>query len=498
MFPIAKLSHKLAQFPANSRSLCSNNTSSFNAAFRRIEKHLLAHINSPNPNFASNETLETETHEGKDSVNAIEDEHHEHDDDNNNNNAFSRASFIRNAKLNAVKALKVLQQDGPGFDTKSALDSLELEVSGLLVREVLIGILKNMNHVNRERCAKLGYKFFTWSGGKPSYSHTVNTYHLIMQIFAESEEYKTMWRLVDEMTEKGYPVTSRTFNILICSCGEAGVAKKVVERFIKSKSFNFRPFNHCFNAILHSLLAVKQYKLIEWVYQQMLTDGYSPDSLTYNIIMYTKYRLGKLSQFHSLFDEMTRSGFSPDLHTFNILLHILGKGDKPAAAVDLLTHMKEVGINPSVLHFTTLIDGLSRAGNMEACKYFFDEMVNYGCEPDVVAYTVMITGYVAVGRLEQAEGLFSEMINNGRVPNVYTYNAMIRGLCMNGKFEYACLMVKEMELRGCNPNFVVYSTLVSYLRKNGKYFEAHEVIKEMVEKGRYTHLLHKIRRYRRC
>ncbi|KAM0006574.1 putative tetratricopeptide-like helical domain superfamily [Helianthus debilis subsp. tardiflorus] len=476
MFSIAQLGHKFVRYCHISRSLCSH-TNSFSDGINRIEQYL-------NSSFAYDETPE------EDSVDSVS--------TSGRYEEFNRSTFIKKSKNNATLALKVLQQDGPGFDTKLALDRLEFEVSGLLVREVLIGILKNMNHVNRERCAKLGYKFFVWSGQKENYNHTVNTYHLMMQIFAEAEEYKAMWRLVDEMTEKGYPVTSRTFNILICTCGEAGVAKKVVERFIKSKSFNFRPFSHCFNAILHSLLAVKQYKLIEWVYQQMLTDGYEPDSLTYNIIMYTKYRLGKLGQFHNLFDEMSRSGYPPDVHTFNILLHILGKGDKPAAAVDLLTHMKEVGIEPNVLHFTTLIDGLSRAGNMEACKYFFDEMVNFGCDPDVVAYTVMITGYVTVGQLEKAEEMFSEMFNNGKIPNVYTYNSMIRGLCMAGKFEYACLMLKEMESRGCNPNFLVYSTLVGYLRKAGKFSDAHEVIKQMVEKGRYTHLLNKIKRYRRC
>lgn len=491
MFSLTQSSHKLISFSSFSRSLCTK-TNAFIHGFEPIQKHLLTNQSTSNPKHQTLKNPSTDSHDSVSTSGRYEDyEDHHH-------NVFTRARFIRTAKLNAVKALQILQQDGPGFDTKSALDSLNLDVSSLLVREVLIGILKGINHVNRDRCAKLGYKFFVWSGEKQNYKHTVNAYHLIMQIFAESEEYKAMWRLVDEMTEKGHPVTSRTFNILICTCGEAGVAKKVVERFIESKCFNFRPYSNCFNAILHTLLAVKQYELIEWVYQQMLTDGYEPDSLTYNIVMCTKYRLGKLDQFNRLYDEMRKSGFAPDLHTFNILLHVIGKVDKPAAAVDLLTHMKEVGIEPNVLHFTTLIDGLSRAGNMEACRYFFDEMNKYGCEPDVVAYTVMINGYIAVGRLEKAEEMFSDMFNKGKVPNVYTYHSMIRGLCIAGKFERACLMLKEMEFRGCNPNFVVYSTLVSNLRNARKFSEANEVIKHMVEKGRYTHLRHKIWRYQRC
>ncbi|KAJ4706038.1 Pentatricopeptide repeat [Melia azedarach] len=409
-----------------------------------------------------------------------------------------RRSFLDNVKLDATRLLDILQNDGPGFDAKLALSESQIRVSEILVREVLMGILRNINYADKTRCAKLGYKFFVWSGQQENFRHTANSYHLIMKIFADCDEFKAMWRLVDEMIENGFPTTARTFNILICTCGEAGLARKVVERFIKSKTFNFRPFKNSYNAILHSLLVIRQYKLIEWVYQHMSNEGHPPDILTYNIIMCAKYRLGKLDQFHRLLDEMGRSGFSPDFHTYNILLHVLGKGDKPLAALNLLNHMKEVGFDPSVLHFTTLMDGLSRAGNLEACKYFFDEMTKKGCVPDVVCYTVMITGYVVAGELEQAEELFNEMVIKGQLPNVFTYNSMIRGFCMAGKFDEACSMLKEMESRGCNPNFLVYNTLVSNLRNAGKLAEAHEVIRCMVEKGKYIHLVSKFKRYRRC
>lgn len=497
MLSIAQIDHRFVQsifcFCGISRSICST-SNGFIDGFQRIEKYLIDYRKSSNCDTISDENQEEESVDSVGTSGRYEEEEEEH----HQQNVFNRSSFLRNTKNAAAMALKVLQQDGPGFDARSALDNLEIQVSGLLVREVLIGILKNINQTNRERCVKLGYKFFIWSGQKQDYNHTVNTYHLIMQIFAESQEYKAMWRLLDEMTEKGYPVTSRTFNIFICSCGEAGIAKKVVERFIKSNSFNFRPFKHSFNAILHSLHAIKHYNLIEWVYQQMLADGRQPDTLTYNIIMYAKYRLGRLDQFHSLFDEMGRNGFPPDLHTFNILLHIYGRANKPAEAVVHLSMMKEAGIEPNVLHFTNLIDALSRAGNMDACKYFFDLMVEQGCEPDVVAYTVMINAHIAGGQFEKAEEMFSDMFDNGKIPNVYTYNTMIRGLCMAGKFEYACLMLKEMESRGCNPNFLVYKTLVSFLKNAGKVFEANEVIKGMVEKGQYGHLLKRIKKYKRC
>nr|UPT49153.1 pentatricopeptide repeat protein AaPPR698 [Agave angustifolia] len=353
-----------------------------------------------------------------------------------------RRRFFESIKLEADRIFQILQQDGPGFNVRLALEELSPKVSSALVREVLLQILISINDANKFRCAKLAYKFFVWSGQQNGYKHTSNAYNLTIKIFAETEELKAMWRLVDEMTENGLPITAYTFNILICTCGEAGMTRKLVEKFLKSKTFNYRPFKHSFNAILYSLLTVHQFRLIEWVYQKMVLEGHSPDILTYNVIMRAKYRLGKLDQFHRLLEEMGKNGFAPDLHTFNLLLHVLGKADKPYAALELLEYMALVGCHPSVLHFTTLIDGLGRAGNLDACKYFFDMMVKKDCKPDVVCYTVMIAGYVAAGEFEKAHELFDDMLIKGQMPNVFTYNSMIRGLCVTGKFDEACSMLK--------------------------------------------------------
>ncbi|XP_072987209.1 uncharacterized protein [Typha latifolia] len=419
-------------------------------------------------------------------------------DGTNEDDDFPKRKFFRDIRSEADRVIEILLQDGPGFDARLALEELQLNVSNALVREVFIRILMSINGANKSRCAKLAYKFFAWSGQLKDYRHNTNIYNLIIKIFAESGELKAMWRLVEEMSEKGLPITARTFNILICTCGEAGMARKLVERFLKSKTFNYRPFKNSFNAILHSLLTMNQYRLVEWVYEKMLLEGHSPDVLTYNVIMRAKYMLGKLDQFHRLLDEMGKNGFAPDLHTYNLLLHVLGKGDKPLAALNLLNYMNDVACHPNVLHFTNLIDGLSRAGNLGACKYFFDEMVKRGCEPDVVCYTVLITGYVVAGEFEKSQELFDDMLLKGQLPNVFTYNSMIRGLCLAGKFEEACSMLKDMEVKGCTPNFSVYSTLVVRLRNAGKVSEANDVINYMVEKGHYLHLMSRFKGYRRC
>ncbi|KAF0928844.1 hypothetical protein E2562_010702 [Oryza meyeriana var. granulata] len=377
----------------------------------------------------------------------------------------SRRRFFEELRLEAERIVRILLQDGPGFNTRQALDEMRPRVSNALVREVLLKIAVSIDSVNRSRYPRLAYKFFLWAEQQEGYQHGTSMYNLILKIFAECGELRAMWRLLEEMTDKGLPVSSRTFHLLVCTFGQAGLRRRLVERFIKSSNFNYRPFRNSFNAILHTLLTIEQYSLIEWVHQKMIAEGHSPDVLTYNVVMRAKYMLGKLDQFHKLLDEMGKNGLAPDLYTYNLLLHVL--------------------------------DGLSRAGNLEACKYFFDEMIKKGCQPDVVCYTVMITGYVAAGEFDEAQKFFDDMLLRGQLPNVYTYNSMICGLCIVGKFDKACSLLKDMDLRGCTPNFTVYSTLVSRLRNAGKDSEANNVIQYMTNKGHYLHLLSRFRGYRR-
>ncbi|KAK4480746.1 hypothetical protein RD792_013829 [Penstemon davidsonii] len=81
-------------------------------------------------------------------------------------------SSVDKVKIDAVNILEILHKDGPGFNSKPVLNDLGVKVFGLLVREVLFGISKSVNYANKNPGAKLGYKFFMWSGEQESYKHT--------------------------------------------------------------------------------------------------------------------------------------------------------------------------------------------------------------------------------------------------------------------------------------------------------------------------------------
>nr|CAB3499200.1 unnamed protein product [Digitaria exilis] len=113
------------------------------------------------------------------------------------------------------------------FSARQVLDEMRPKVSVKLMREVLFRIIVSVDSVNRERYPKLAYRFFVWAGQQEGYRHNTSTYNLVMKVFAQCGEVKAMWRLFEEMAEKGLPVSARTFHLLICASGQVGLRRRL-------------------------------------------------------------------------------------------------------------------------------------------------------------------------------------------------------------------------------------------------------------------------------
>ncbi|KAL5229665.1 hypothetical protein ABZP36_028441 [Zizania latifolia] len=81
----------------------------------------------------------------------------------------SRRRFFEKLSLEADRIFKILLQDGPGFNTRQALDEMCPRLSNALVREVLLKIVVSIDSVNRARYPKLAYTFFLWAEQQEGY-----------------------------------------------------------------------------------------------------------------------------------------------------------------------------------------------------------------------------------------------------------------------------------------------------------------------------------------
>ncbi|RVW27671.1 Pentatricopeptide repeat-containing protein [Vitis vinifera] len=222
------------------------------------------------------------------------------------------------------------------------------------------------------------------------------------KIFAESDEFKAMWRLVDEMIEQGFPVTARTFQILICTCGEAGLARRAVER------------------------------------------------------------LGKLDQFHRLLEElgnkplaaldllnhMKEVGFDPSVLHFTTLIDGLSRAGNLDACKYFFDEMIKLGCMPDVVCYTVMITGYIVAGELEMAQGLFEEMTVKGQLPNVFTYNSMIRGLCMAEKFEEARSMLKEMESRGCNPNFLVYNTLVGNLRNAGKLKEAHEVIRHMVDKG--------------------------------------------------
>ncbi|KAL3575791.1 hypothetical protein D5086_023892 [Populus alba] len=87
--------------------------------------------------------------------------------------------------------------------------------------------------------------------------------------------------------------------------------------------------------------------------------------------------------------------------------------------------------------------------------------------------------------------LLDEMLGHGIFPDFHTFNILLH---VNGKTD------NPLGALECYEGGRIYNgrTLLRNLWNAGKLSEAHEVIKQMIEKGKYSHLVAKIKGYKGC
>ncbi|KAL5232144.1 hypothetical protein ABZP36_030920 [Zizania latifolia] len=128
-------------------------------------------------------------------------------------------------------------------------------------------------------------------------------HNLVMNVFAQCGELKAMWRLLEEMTDKGLTVSGRTFPLLVCTSGQGGLRWRLVERFIKS-----------------SYVAAGEFDEAQKFFDEMLVRGQLPNVYTYNSMICGLCTLGKFDKACSLLKDMDSHGCTPNFSVYSTLV----------------------------------------------------------------------------------------------------------------------------------------------------------------------------------
>ncbi|CAI5529427.1 unnamed protein product [Closterium sp. Naga37s-1] len=190
--------------------------------------------------------------------------------------------------------------------------------------------------------------------------------------------------------------------------------------------------------VLNACGTKRQWKGVQWVLQQMRSEGVAPDAATFGLAIQA---LSLCSQTHlalHLLADMEAAGFPPTTHTYRDLVRALAAAGRVEEAEAAVREMQERGMEGNAGVFYSLACALCSAGRWRDAVTLVEKISRAeDAQPPVVTWTGLIRACERSNRLDDAAQVFREMQVQGCTPNITTCNIMITVFARTGRFAAA-------------------------------------------------------------
>ncbi|KAJ8450055.1 hypothetical protein Cgig2_033249 [Carnegiea gigantea] len=228
-------------------------------------------------------------------------------------------------------------------------------------------------------------------------------------------------KLLEELLERGLPLTVIAFNSVIAAFGKAGLERKAFD-----------------------------------TYKMMVRFGFMPSSSTCCSLLMGLSNKGRLQEAKELLDHMIQKCLPVNKAAFTLLL------DAIAAFVDM--HM--VGLAPNTDTYNILIKGYCKQFDVHSAEALVNKMHVGGWNPDITTYNILMHGLCSCRRINQAIVMLDEIISAGLVPDSATYNIMVNAVC-GDMLDRAMILTAKLLKVVFTPNIVTINSLLSHFCKQG-------------------------------
>ncbi|CAD5186282.1 unnamed protein product [Musa acuminata subsp. malaccensis] len=247
------------------------------------------------------------------------------------------------------------------------------------------------------------------------------------------------------------------------------------------------------------------------LFNQMRSDGCSPDAVTVVCVLSSCACLGDIHLGSSLHAYAIKFGFLSNTHVGTTLINFYNKygdvtlanrvfdemsnrnavtwcammcgygmqGDS-AGSIDLFRRMVEKDLQPNEVTFTSILSTCSHTGMVDEGREYFDSMSkHYNISPSMRHYACMVDMLARAGKIEEALEFIDRMPVQA---DIDVWGALLHGCRMHSRFELGEVAVKRMmELL---PHTSDYYVLMSNLyASDGRWNEAVQIRKLMKERG---------------
>ncbi|KAH9614618.1 hypothetical protein KSS87_010354 [Heliosperma pusillum] len=369
-------------------------------------------------------------------------------------------------------ATLVLTTTNPTHLTQTLLNPTQWSWSTTLVNQTLKHL---WNHGPK------ALLFFTILDRHPTYSHSLSSYHLAVDISARLRRFSDVWTLLDRLRHRRLGPTPLTFSIILERYVSAGKPDKALDLFLTMHKHFANPFSQDLNSFNNMLDILCKAKRVQKAVDLMrvFKGRFKPDVITYNIIANGWCQIRRVNKALAVFKEMLHRGIDPNLSTYNVILKGYFRAGMVNQAWEFFKEMKRRKCEVDVVTYTSLIHGFGVAGEVARSRTLFSEMLDRGVLPNVATYNAFIQVLCKKDSVENAIQVYEDMMRKGYVPNGITYNLLIRGLCHHGEMGKAEELVGIMRKDGCDPNVQTFNLLIRYYCEAGEIDKGLELFGKM-------------------
>ncbi|XP_010479776.1 PREDICTED: pentatricopeptide repeat-containing protein At1g52640, mitochondrial-like [Camelina sativa] len=365
----------------------------------------------------------------------------------------------------------------PKDDLEHTLVAYSPRVSSNLVEQVL------------KRCKNLGFtahRFFLWARRIPDFEHSLESYHILVEILGSSKQFALLWDFLIEAREYNYfEISPKVFWIVFRAYSRANLPSEASRAFSRMIEFGIKPCVDDLDQLLHSLCDRKHVNHAQEFLDKAKVLGIVPTAKTYSILVRGWARIRDASGARKVFDEMLENNCVVDLLAYNALLDALCKSGDVDGAYKMLQEMGSLGLKPDAYSYAIFIHAYCDAGDVHNAYKVLDRMKRYELVPNVYTYNHIIKTLCKMEKVDDAYLLLDEMIQNGADPDTWTYNSMMAYHCDHCEVNRATKLLSRMDKTKCLPDRHTYNMVLKLLIRIGRFDRATEIWEGMSERKFY-------------
>lgn len=404
-------------------------------------------------------------------------------DEANINHANARNTNLVDTKLENVggndvssivrKITEIIRSEKGLSSIEEQLEKARFQFDSEIVEKVL------------KRCFKvphLALRFFNWLQVTNGFSHTTETYNVILYIAGEAREFDLVENLLKGMETHSCKKDIKTWTILVSHYGRAKLVGQALLAFEEMKKTGLEPDLAAYRVMIRSLCLAKRAEIAVELYKEVISKDMTLDLNLHKLLLNCLAGSGDIVSVHLVADNMIKFSQIPVEKVYAFVLKSLCISRRIREALEFIRDLKRRNLTYDLEIFETLVKGLCKADRISDALEIVDIMGRKHMV-DGRVYGFIINRYLKRNDFFKAFDLFQTIKDLGYMPPTSTYTDLIQYLFKTNRCQKACDLYNEMLERGVELDSVIITAMVAGHVRQNHISEAWKSFNSMEQRG---------------